>query len=392
MKARSIVYTVAVIVVVGAAAAYTQGIRSPDDFMARVEGLWKPKPAAAQAPARPAVRVVPVEVSPAIRKKTPVQIDALGTVTPMATVVLKPRVDSVITEVHFSDGATVNKGDVLFTLDSRAIEAQIRQAEGLVARDQAQLEGAQRDVRRYTDLVAKSATPVTNLDNAKTQAATFLAQKTADQASLDNLKVSLSYCTIRAPISGRISAANIKVGNFVRAGSDTVQLATINQIAPIYVSFAVPQNTLSDVRHALSNQTAIVDVGVPGEKQRAAGKVAMIENTVDPTTGMVMVRAAMPNTDGLLWPGTLVSTNLQLRVEDAITVPSVAIQVGQAGNYVFVIKDGIAKVRPVKVERTVGPVSVIGSGLQVGETVVTDGQLLLADGIKVTIREKKAGA
>jgi RND family efflux transporter MFP subunit len=405
MTARKILLAMTAVVVVAGAIAYSQGIRSPEqamasvrsihsfgDVVARIEGFWTPKPASAQAPRRAAARVVPVEVTTAIEQKTPVQIAVLGTVTPMASVIIKPRVDSVVTEVHFADGAAVKAGDVLFTLDSRSIEAQIRQAEGLVARDQAQVEGAERDVRRYTDLVAKNATPVTNLDNAKTQSATFRAQMKADQASLDNLRVLLSYCTIRAPISGRISAANVKVGNFVRAGSDTVQLATIIQTAPIYVSFAVPQKDLPDVRSALAAKTASVDVGIPGEPKRASGKVAMIENTVDPTTGMVMVRADMPNTDALLWPGTLVSTTLKLRDEDAIVVPSVAVQVGQSGNFGFVIKDGEAKVRPVTVERTYNSVSVITKGLQMGEVVVTDGQLLLGDGTKVTIREKKAGA
>src|SRR5205807_9842319 len=136
--------------------------------------------------------------------------------------------DSEIVGVHFADGASVEQGDLLFTLDSRALEAQVKQAEGLVARDKAQLAGAERDVRRYTELVAKSATPIVNLDNAKTQADTFRAAIKADEGALQNLKVQLSYCTIRAPISGRISAAAVKVGNFARAG-DAMPLATINQ-------------------------------------------------------------------------------------------------------------------------------------------------------------------
>jgi RND family efflux transporter MFP subunit len=405
MRARTVVFAVTALVALGAAGAYWQGVRSPEQAVALarsnhsvngiiswIEGLWGPKSASAQAPRRASPRVVPVEVTTVARQKTPVQIDALGTVTPMASVVLKPRVDAVITEVHFADGATVKQGDILFTLDCRGIEAQIRQAEGLVARDKAQLEGAERDVRRFTELVAKNATPVTNLDNAKTQVETFSAQMKADQGSLDTFRVLLGYCTIRAPISGRISAANVKAGNYVRQGSDTVQLATINQIAPIYVSFAVPQKDLPDVRRALSAGTATVEVGVPGEQKRAGGKVAMIENTVDPTTGMVMVRAAMPNTDGLLWPGTLVSTTLKLRDEDAIVVPSVAVQVGQSGNFVFVVKNGAVTVRPVTVERTFQSLSIITAGLAPGEVVVTDGQLLLGDGTKVTIRDKKAGA
>ena len=175
-----------------------------------------------------------------MKKSTPVQIEALGTVTPMASVAIKSRIDSEITGMHFADGARVKQGDLLITLDSRAIEAQILQAEGNIARDKAQLEGAERDIRRYTELVAKSATAITNLDNAKTQAAVYAAALKADEAMLKNLQVQLSYATIRAPISGRISAASVKVGNFVRS-ADLLPIATIIQTAPVYVSFPMPQ-------------------------------------------------------------------------------------------------------------------------------------------------------
>ena len=208
-------------------------------------GPWAWRGAEAQAPAT--VRSVPVDVATAVRRPAPLFIEALGNVTPIETVAVRSRVDSEIATVHFRDGATVNKGDLLFTLDSRAVEAQIAQAEGNVARDEAQLEGALRDVRRYTDLVAKNATPVLNLDNARTAADTFRAAIKADQGALQNLRVQLTYCTIRAPISGQISAAALKAGNFVRA-MDVLPLATINQIAPIYVSFAVPQRSLPEVR------------------------------------------------------------------------------------------------------------------------------------------------
>ena len=203
-------------------------------------------------------RTVSVEVATAVKKRVRVRLEALGTVTTIASVAIKTRVDSEIVGVHFADGAKVKDGDILFTLDSRAIEAQIRQAEGMVARDQAQLDGAERDVRRYTDLVAKGATPTINLDNAMTQADTFRANIKADQAALENLKVQLTYCTIRAPISGRISSAAVKAGNLVRQ-ADLAPLATINQIAPIYVSFALPQRSLSDVRLALAAETATLE-------------------------------------------------------------------------------------------------------------------------------------
>ena len=270
MKKRTWIIGVgAVLALVGAAAA--------------TRNVWTPHGAVAQAPQ--AVRTVPVDVVIAEKKSAPVFVEALGTVSPIESNAIRSRVDSEIVGVHFRDGATVKKGGLLFTLDSRALEAQVRQADGNVARDQAQLDGAERDVRRYTDLVAKNATPVVNLDNAKTQAETFRANLIADQAALDNLKVQLTYCTIRAQISGRISAAAVKVGNFVRAG-DVAPLATINQIAPIYVSFALPQRTLADVRHALGAESALVEALVPGERRSATGQLSMIENAVDSSTGM----------------------------------------------------------------------------------------------------------
>jgi len=346
-----------------------------------VRGLW----GGAVAQSQTGQRSVSVAVATAAMKDVPVRLDALGTVTTIASVAIKTRVDTEIVKVHFADGAKVNEGDVLFTLDSRTIEAQIRQAEGMVARDQAQLDGAERDVRRYTDLVAKGATPTINLDNATTQAETFRAAMKADQAALDNLKVQLSYCLIRAPISGRISSASVKAGNFVRQ-ADLAPLATINQMAPIYVSFSLPQRNLPDVRRSLAAETATVEAVLPVTGERAAGQVSMIENTVDASTGMVTIRAIMPNKDELLWPGTLVNTEMTLRTERRITIPANALQNSQTGTFVFVVKDGAALVRPVKVERTVDNQSAIESGLQEGEVVVTDGQLSLSNGTKVTPR------
>jgi multidrug efflux system membrane fusion protein len=350
-----------------------------------IRGLWTSDGAARSQ----AAAMVPVEVATAERKAVPVRIESLGSVTPIASVAIKARVDTAIMAVHFRDGAEVKTGDLLFTLDGRAIEAQIAQTEGMVARDRAQLAGAERDVARYTDLVAKSATPVINLDNAKTQADVYRAAIKSDQGLLDNLKVQLSYCTIAAPIDGRISAAAVKVGNFVRQ-ADTAAMATINQMAPVYVSFTVPQKVLPEIRQALAAETATIEAVVPGEQKRANGQVTMIENTIDPTTGMATIRATMPNEHEVLWPGTLVTAELTLRIEQAVVVPSNAVQVSQTGNFVFVINDAVAKVQPVTVERTVGELSVIGSGLKGGETVVTDGQLLLSNGTRVNPRNVKA--
>jgi RND family efflux transporter MFP subunit len=346
--------------------------------------------AVAQAPA-PAARAVPVEVAQAVSKLMPLQVDALGTVTPMASVALKSRLDNEIVEVKFADGARVKKGDPLLVLDSRALQAQIHQAEANLARNRAMLEGAERDFRRYTELVSKGATPVTNLDNARTQSDAFRAAIKADEAALEHLRVQLSYCTIVAAISGRISAASVKVGNFVRS-ADLTPIAIINQISPIYVSFAVPQRYLPDLRKAIGAESATIVASVPGSDERAPGAVSMIENAVDASTGMATIRATMPNENELLWPGTLVNIQLTLRQEQSVVVPTAAVQVSQQGNFVFVVADGVARVQSVKVSRVVGAETVIESGLAGGETVVTNGHLLLTNGARVAVRERKAGA
>jgi RND family efflux transporter MFP subunit len=350
---------------------------------------WIGEGASAQAPPRP--RLVSVELAKAERKSVPVDVDAIGTVTPIASVALKSRLETMIVSVHFADGAKVNEGDLLFTLDARQIDAQIEQAEGMLAKDQAQLEGAQRDLRRYSDLVAKGATTQVNVDNAKTQSDILIGTIKADQSALDNLKIQKSYTTIRAPFSGRISAANVKVGNFVRP-ADTQPLAVINQMAPVYVTFPIPQRVLVDLRDAMSKGDSKVIATIPGHQRSEDGKVAMVENAVDSTTGMVTVRGIMNNSSETLWPGILVQTKLIIRNEDSVVVPTVAVQRSQNGNYVFVVKDGVSRVQPVKVDRTSGGTSVISEGLAGGEDVVVDGQLLLSDGSRVEPRPRKTGA
>lgn len=352
-------------------------------------GLWSGG-AEAQAPRLNAPRAVPIEAAAAVKKAVPVRLEVLGSVTPIASVAVKPRVDTEITEVQFRDGAMVRKGELLFGLDSRALEAQAKQIEGLLAGAKANLEQAERDVTRYTELVAKSATTIVTLQNARTQVNIWRASVDSNTAQLENLRIQIDYCTIRAPITGRASMAAVKVGNFVRQ-ADTAPLATVIQTAPVYVTFALPQAYLPELRQALANETATVEAVIPGDPRRAAGQVTMIENTADTPTGTVPVRATMPNADELLWPGTLVNVQMTFRVEEAVTVPSEAVQVSQAGTYVFVVKDGVANVQPVTVARIVASESVISDGLVGGETVVTNGQLLLASGTKVEIREAKAG-
>ena len=350
-----------------------------------VRGFWTTDGVAArQTEARP----VPVETAVAGRKTMPVRLTALGNVTPVASVAIKTQVDTTITEVHFRDGASVQKGDLLFTLDCRQIEADMKRVQAIIDGAQSTLEQAQRDVERYTDLVGRNATPIVTLNNAQTAVNVSRATAESNRAQLENLKVQLSFCSIRASISGRISMANVKVGNFVRQ-ADTAPMATINQMVPVYVSFTVPQKNLPDIRKAIAAETATVEAIIPGDDKRATGQVTMIENSVDSATGMAMVRATMPNKDELLWPGTLVTTDMTLRNEEGVVVPSQAVQVSQTGTFVFVIKDGLAQVQTVKVERQIGAESVIASGLSGGETVVTEGQLLLSSGTRVNVRTPK---
>ncbi|MDH2381295.1 efflux RND transporter periplasmic adaptor subunit [Bradyrhizobium sp. CER78] len=377
MKKRSLVLTVAVL-----------GIAAGAAYMTRASWMGG---GAATAQGTPRPRVVSVDLAKAERKSVPVDVDAIGQVTPISSVALKSRLETTIVSVHFEDGARVNEGDLLFMLDARQIDAQIEQAEGVLARDQAQLEGAQRDLRRYTELVGKGATTQVNLDNAKTQSDVLIGTIKADQFALENLRVQKSYTVIRAPFAGRISAANVKVGNFVRP-ADTQPLAVINQMAPVYVTFAIPQRALVDLRDAMGKGDSKVIATIPGHQRSESGKVAMVENAVDATTGMVTVRGIMNNASETLWPGTIVQTKLIIRSEDAVVVPTVAVQRSQNGNFVFVVQDGVAKVRPVKVDRTFQGSSVIADGLAGDESVVVDGQLLLSEGSRVELRARKAGA
>jgi RND family efflux transporter MFP subunit len=378
MRKRTLVLGLAVVLAAaGTVAAMRSGL------------LFSPGAIAQAPPQKGSPRTVPVIVAKAEKKKVAVQVELLGTVTPIASVAIKSRLETEIVGVHFRDGALVKEGDLLFTLDSRSIQAQIREVEGLLASAKAQLEQNQRDLERYTELLAKNAATQVQLNNTRTQVNMFTAAVNSNQAKLDNLRVQLSYCTIHAPISGRISMAAVKAGNFVRP-ADVIPLATIIQLAPIYVTFALPQGYLPDLRHALAAETATVVAKIPGEARTATGQVTMIENIVDAATGTVAVRATMPNTDELLWPGTLVRVSLTFREEESVTVPPTAVQVSQTGSFVFVVKkEGdalVARVQPVKVARVMEHEAVIESGLTGGETVVTDGQLRLTNGSKVAVR------
>jgi RND family efflux transporter MFP subunit len=317
----------------------------------------------------------------------PVRLDAIGTVQAMATVTVRSRVDSQILEVFVKDGAIVKDGDVLFKLDSRQIEAQLKQSEANLARDRAALQFAQNEQRRQEELAKRDFASGQKLETARSAAEGLTATVQGDEAAIDNMKALLSYYTIKAPISGRVGAIGLKEGNIARSGDAAPALATIIQVTPIYVAFTVPQRYLPDIRTAMLTGNAKVEATPHGYTKGAEGTFAFIDNTLDSTTGTINVRAVFDNKDELLWPGALCAVRAILRMEpEAVAVPREAIQAGQTGNFVFVVdNNGAARVKPVTVDRDIDGESVV-TGLNGGEIVVTDGQLLLTDGARVAPR------
>lgn len=345
----------------------------------------------AARPTRPPVSVV---LGQAARKDLPWKLDAIGAAQAIATVALRPHFDATVDQVLISDGAEVKAGEPLIALDSRQARAQLDGAKAQLAKDQAALEQAQRDVSRYTDLVARGATPQLNLDNARTAEASARAAILADQAAIENLEVQLGWYTVTAPISGRVGVVSIKAGNIAKASDNSANgvFATINQISPIYVAFSVQQSLLPALREAMA-AGAPVEATPQGSKRRASGKLALIDNAVDPTTGTILARAIFDNPDEILWPGQLCNLTATLRTEpDTVVVPREAVLVGQNGNYVFTVVDGVAHVQPVEVARTQDGETVVAKGLVGGETVVVDGALMLTEGAKVAARKPAGGA
>jgi membrane fusion protein, multidrug efflux system len=339
-----------------------------------------------QAPGQRQQGAVPVRITTAAVKPTPVEFNTIGSVQTIAAVSVKSRVDAVIDQVLVKDGQFVKAGDVLFQLDSRAAQATLHQAEATLARDQAQLANAQRNANRDKSLIAKSFVSQQQFDTDSATAAALEATVKADQAQLENAKVVLSYYTIVAPIAGRVGLIAIKQGNSIKAND--VPLATVNQIQPIYVSVALPQNNLPELRQAMAQGPVTVHVRPAGDKgEPIAGKIAFFDNTIDSTSGTINVRSTFDNSEQRLWPGQFVNVSVLVRTDpNALVIAPAAIQAGQNGTYVFVIKDdNTAETRPVTVDRTVDGLAVIAKGLSPGEKVVTDGQLRLSDGTHVQI-------
>jgi membrane fusion protein, multidrug efflux system len=344
-----------------------------------------PRPAHSQA-AGGGQAGVPIRVATAVTKPTPVEFDTIGNVQTIASVAVKSRLDAVIDQVLVKDGQFVKAGDVLFKLDNRAADAMVHQADATLARDQVQLANANRNADRDKSLIAKDYVSHQQYDNDSSTAAALEATVKADQAALENAKVQLSYYTITAPLDGRVGMIAIKQGNSIK--SNDVPLATVNQIQPIYVSFALPQNELPELRNAMAQGPVQVQVLAQGDKGTpVTGKVAFFENSIDATSGTITVRGTFDNAEQRLWPGQFVNVSVLVRTDpNALVVPPAAVQVGQNGTYVFVVKDdNTTEIRPVTVDRTVRGMTVIGKGLQPGDKIATDGQLRLGNGTHVQI-------
>ena len=328
---------------------------------------------------------VPVVVAPVVKKTIPLRIQAIGNVEPYATVAIKARIDGQIVKVFFADGQEVVKGQPLFQLDPRPFEASLKQSEAALARDQAQLQRARAQEQRYKDLLQKNfiskdayAQFLTNVDTAE-------ATVRGDEAALENARLQLEYSTIRSPINGRTGKIMIQLGNLVKA-NDTNPLVVINQVSPVYLSFAVPEQYLGDIRKYMAMGKLPVQAQPSDSGGSAAdGELAFIDNTVDTATGTVKLRATFLNKDRVLWPGQFATAVVTLHEQrDAVVVPSQSVQTGPKGQFVFVVKpDLIAEVREVVVERVDGAQSVIAKGLAAGEQVVTAGQSRLVPGVKV---------
>jgi len=318
----------------------------------------------------------------------PVQVLAVGNVQAFATVAINAQVGGVLKSVTFKRGDEVKTGDVLFEIDPAPFQAALQQAQGNLDRDQAQLVNAQQELERYTKLTEKGAASQEQFDQYTSAAKQFQSAIKADEASVKSALLQLSYCTIKSPIDGVAGDIGFDAGNLIKA-NDTTPMVTVRQIRPVYVSFAVPEGQLPAIRKALANGEVPVDVLSQDQTTRLErGSLTFIDNTVTQTTGTVMMKATVPNSQEVLWPGQFVFAVITLAMEkDAVVVPSSAVQVGQDGNYVYVVKpDQTAVVQKVNVERTYHGESVISSGLQGDETVITDGQMRVVPGGKVTVK------
>ena len=326
-------------------------------------------------------------VASAVQRDVPVQLRAIGNVEPYSTVSVKSQVEGQLAQVHFAEGQRVKKDELLFTIDPRPFEAALRQAEATLARGVAEARNAEVDAKRRTQLLEQGFVSRDEYDQSQTRAVSSAAAVKADEAAVENARLQLQYCYIHSPIDGRVGQMLVHQGNVVKA-NDTL-LAVINQVRPVYVSFFVPEHDLPEVRRRAAEGKLAVDALVTHEAAPVVGELSFINNTVDMTTGTVLLKALFQNDDEALWPGQFVDVAVTLAVHrDAVLVPAEALQVGQQGQYVFVVAaDNSAEVRQVVPGKRIGGEVVVTNGLTAGERVVTDGQIRLAPGLKVEIKD-----
>jgi multidrug efflux system membrane fusion protein len=356
----------------------------PALFAACMLGSCSDKGGGTQAEAKKSVPTVPVLTGQAVEKSMPLRLHAIGNVETVATVAVKSRVDGQIVATHVRDGQDLVKGDALFQIDPKPYQSQLEQAQANLAHDQAQLDYLRGQERRYQDLLKQN---FVSQEGYAQVAANFRGAQgsvSADEAAVQHARIDLGYTTIRSPINGRAGKVMLSEGNMVK-GNDTVAMVVINQLVPIYVSVAVPEQFLNEIR--ARQKKAPLRVEVELEKGKTiSGKLAFVDNSVDVATGTIKLRGIFSNDDKQLWPGQFVESWVTLRDEDkALVVPTQALQTGPSGQYVYIVKDDSSvELRPVQVARTEGTETVIAGGLKPGETVVVDGASRLVPGSKVS--------
>jgi len=335
---------------------------------------------------------VPVTVAAAQQQTVPIRLTAIGNVEASSTVSIKARVDGQIVEVNFREGVPVAKGDVLFRIDPRPYQAALRQAQANALRDSAARSQARSQAKRYQELLDKNFISKEAYAQIRTNAETAEATASASRAALENARLNIEYCTITSPLDGYVGKILLNSGNLVKA-NDFAPLAIINQVRPIYVNFAVPEQSLPQVRKHMATGPLSVDVIPPDPAApRVGGRLIFVDNAVDPSTGTIRLRAQFDNVEAALWPGQFVNISLRLYEQaDAITVPSSAVQTGPEGQYVYVVgPESLAEIRKVTVQRTDAEFAIIATGLAKGERVVTRGQLRLGPKTRVQIAKPAA--
>jgi membrane fusion protein, multidrug efflux system len=331
---------------------------------------------------------IPVTAGTVLAQDVPVFLNGIGTVQAYNMVSIKSRVDGQILKLNFKEGDEVKEGDPLFQIDPRPFQAALEQAQAAKQKDEAQLAGAKLDLERYSKLLGTGYQTRQSYDNQTALVAQLQAAIKGDEAQIDTAKLNLGYADIRSPIDGRLGAKLVDKGNLVHA-SDNAPLVTITELKPIFVSFTLPQETLDDLRENNKQSPLVVRAySGDGNKELAEGKLTLIDNSIDQSTGTIHLKARFDNEDERLWPGEFVSLRVVLATRhDVATVPSQTVQQGPNGHYAYIIKpDNTVERRAVDVAAVQDGIAVVTKGLTPGERVVVDGQYRLTDGARVNIR------